>query len=87
MSYCAGKRFGVLYGAVGLIVVYQLITAVVTETSGLSHGQSLGVMIGVLVLLATVVLAPFGSGGVISRPAHEHSRHSNGPPDDHCSSR
>ncbi|CAK0743532.1 hypothetical protein CVIRNUC_001477 [Coccomyxa viridis] len=82
-----GKRFGVLYGAVGFIVVYQLVTAVVTETAGLSHGQSLGVMIGVLVLLATVVLAPFGSGGVISRSAHEHSRHSSGPPDNHCSSR
>ena len=76
-----------LYGAVGFIVVYQLITAVVTETSGLSHGQSLGVMIGVLVLLATVVLAPIGSGGVISRPAHEHSSNSNGLPNDCCSIR
>ena len=76
-----------LYGAVGFIVVYQLITAVVTETSGLSHGQSLGVMIGVLALLATVVLAPFGSGGVISKPAHEHSNYSTGPSEERCTSR
>jgi hypothetical protein len=60
-------------------VIYQLISAVVQEAHGLTQGQSTGVMIGVLVLLATVLLAPFGSGGVISRPAHQHSGCAEGP--------
>ena len=84
---CAGKRFGVLYAAVGLIVIYQLISAVVQQVHGLTHGQSIGVMIGVLVLLSTVLLAPFGSGGVISRPAHQQSSCTEGRSQEHCGSR
>ncbi len=75
LDCCAGKRFGLLYAIVGLIVIYQLITAVVEQTHGLTHGQSLGVMIGVLILLSTVIWAPFGSGGLLSRPAHQHDGH------------
>lgn len=76
-----------LYAAVGTIVVYQLITAVVTETHGLTHGQSLGIMIGVLVLLSTVALAPFGSGGLVSKPARQHSSHADDTPEEQWSSR
>ena len=75
---CAGRRFGVLYAAVGLIVIFQLVTAVVQQTHGLSHGQSLGVMVGMLVLLSTVLLAPFGSGGVVSKPAHQDGDYAEG---------
>lgn len=83
----AGRRFGVLYAAVGLIVVFQLVTAVVEQTHGLTHGQSLGVMIGMLVLLSTVLLAPFGSGGVVSRPAHQHDSRAEGSTQEQASSR
>ena len=87
-KFChAGRRFGVLYAAVGLIVVFQLVTAVVEQAHGLTHGQSLGVMVGLLVLLSTVLLAPFGSGGVVSRPAHQHDGHAPGVTQEHVSSR
>ena len=76
-----------LYAAVGFIVIFQLITAVVQQTRGLSHGQSLGVMVGLLVLLSTVLLAPFGSGGVVSRPAHQHGDHAEGLAQEQPSSR
>ena len=76
-----------LYAAVGLIVIFQLITAVVQQTHGLTHGQSLGVMIGMLVLLSSVLLAPFSSGGVESKAAHQHGDYAEGFTQEQPSSR
>lgn len=76
-----------LYAAVGLIVIYQLISAVVQEVHGLTRGQSIGVMIGVLALLSTVLMVPFGSGGVVSKPAHQQSSQAEGLSQEHRVSR
>jgi uncharacterized membrane protein (DUF441 family) len=55
---------------VGAIVVFQLVTASVSELHHLSMGQERGVMIGVLLLTVLVLLVPLGSGGLVACPAH-----------------
>jgi hypothetical protein len=65
----AGGRFLATYAVAGAIVVYQLITASISEVHPYSMSQQRGIMIGVLLLLFLVLLTPFGSGGLKSQPA------------------
>lgn len=53
-------------------MVYQLVTALVSEIHPFNRAQERGVMIGVLLLTVLVLLVPLGSGGLISRPAQLH---------------
>lgn len=76
-AMCTGARFLATYAVAGAIVVYQLVTASISEAHPFSMPQQRGIMIGVLVLLFIVLLTPFGSGGLKSRvailPMVEHS--------------